>query len=47
MKPEKQVTLEDTAIKWYVVQSTCSVKVRGAEIKCASNKGVKYQKIIL
>ena len=39
MKPEKQGTLEDAAIKRYMVQSSCSVKVRGAEIKGAAIKG--------
>ena len=46
MKPEKQVTLEDAAMKWYIVQSSCGVKVRWAEIKCAADKGAKHNKII-
>ena len=46
MKPEKQVTSEDAALKWYMVQSSCSVKVRGAEIKGAADKGTKPKKII-
>ena len=32
-KPEKQIMLEDAAMKWYMVQISCSVYVRGAEIK--------------
>ena len=46
MKPEKQVSLEDTAIKRYTVQSTCFGKVRGEEIKCAADKGANQKKFI-
>ena len=46
MEPNNQVTLEDAAMKLYIVQSSCSVNLRGAEIKRAANKGTKHNKII-
>ena len=46
MEPNSQVTLGDAAMKLYMVQSSCSVNLRGAEIKRAANKGTKHNKII-
>ena len=46
MKKERQVTLEDGAMKWYIVQRSCSVNVRGAEKKRAAEKVTKHKKII-
>ena len=46
MEPNNQVTLEDAAMKLYIVQSSCRVNIRGAEIKRAANEGTKHNKII-
>ena len=46
MEPNNEVALEDAAMELYIVQSSCSVNIRGAEIKRAANKGTKLNKFI-